>query len=107
VECSHDQAHVPGKVASADAAARKSRAYKIEFRSLGVHTKARLHELVVQHGARLVARGVQELFEPLARPVVDAMRPQHEQLLARQVLLHGAQRLHLAADTDEEQLLDL
>mmetsp|Transcript_16344 Transcript_16344/g.41852 ORF Transcript_16344/g.41852 Transcript_16344/m.41852 type:complete len:283 (+) Transcript_16344:978-1826(+) len=61
----------------------------------------------MQHGVGVVAGRVEELLQPGARAVVHAVGPQHVQLLQAQVLLHGAQRLHLAPDADEEQALDV
>jgi hypothetical protein len=60
-----------------------------------IYTHTRTTHLIMQHGLRRLARRVQELLQPLARPVVRAVGAQHVQLLQAQVALHGAQRLHL------------
>ena len=57
-----------------------------------------LHKLVVQHGVRPGAGGLQEGLQALAGPVVHAVGAHHVQLVQAQVLLHRSQRLDLATD---------
>mmetsp|Transcript_43346 Transcript_43346/g.72255 ORF Transcript_43346/g.72255 Transcript_43346/m.72255 type:complete len:349 (-) Transcript_43346:534-1580(-) len=64
-----------------------------------------LHKLVAKDRVWALARGVEELVEAVSGAVVRAGRAQDVKLLQPQVLLHGAHRLHLAADADEQQLL--
>ena len=66
-----------------------------------------LHELVVQGSVWGFASSVEELVQPLAFAVVHAVGAHHVELLHREILLHGTQRLNLASDADEEKLLNL
>ena len=69
--------------------------------------RTRLHELVVKGSLGGFAGCVQELLEALSLAVVNTVGAHDVELAAGQVLLDRPESLDLAADSDEEELVDL